>query len=128
MFSSNLNNCIASTHHFRIVFILFSWSLFPKMHWMSLKGNALKVMTEMAHPLSSSRCYAGKLNSDFGLSLSIQTSLTDNLNRGEFKHICPKLLFLCYQFNMLKNHGQAFSVIKFIFSMKYFRLEQQAHF
>ena len=45
--------------------------------------------------LSSSRCYAVKLNSNFGLSLSIQTSLTDNLNRGAFKHICLKLLFLC---------------------------------
>ena len=50
MFSSNLNDCIASTHHFRIAFILLSLETvrereFSKMHWMSLKDNAWKVTT-----------------------------------------------------------------------------------
>ena len=59
----------------------------------SLKVSVMKVTPEISSSLSSSRFYAVELNSIFGLSSSIQTSLTDELNRGEFKLICPKLPF-----------------------------------
>ena len=47
--------------------------------------------------ISSSRFYAVELNLNFGLSSSIQSSLTGELNGEEFKLVCPKLLILCYQ-------------------------------
>ena len=108
--------------HLHIIFVLFSycslWRLFSKMHWASLKGNALKVPTE----ISSSQCYAVKLK------LVNPDKCDSNLNRGAYKHIYPKLLFLCCQFNMLQKSLSSLSIIKLVFSMKYFCLEQQAHF
>ena len=77
MFSSNHNDCIASTHNFRIVFILFLWSLFPKMHWTSLKGNALKVMTDISSSLKLSSMLCCQALLRFWLKL---VDLEENLN------------------------------------------------
>ena len=63
---------------------------------MSLKVSVMKVTTEISSSLSSSRFYTVELNSIFGSSSSIQMSLTDQLNRGEFKLVCPKLPILYY--------------------------------
>ena len=54
----------------------------------------MKVTTEISSLLSSYRFYTVELDSIFGLSSSIQTSLTDELNRGESKLVCIKLAFL----------------------------------
>ena len=48
--------------HLHIIFVLFSyyslWRLFSKIHWTSLKGNALKVTTDISSffKLSSMFC------------------------------------------------------------------------
>ena len=91
MFSSNRNDCIASTHNFRIVFILFSLETVSKNALDELKGNALKVTTDISSSLKLSSMLCCQALLRFKLKLG-----------GKFKHICPKLLFLCCQFNMLK--------------------------
>ena len=95
------------------------------MHWTRLEVNILEVAIE----ISSFGCYVVKLNSNFGFSLSIQTSLTDDLNRGEFKLIRPKLPFLCCRGNELKKSRLSLSIVKLVFNIKVSptRLEQQAH-
>ena len=72
-----------------------------------LKINVMKVTTEISSLLSSSRFYTVELNSIFGLSSSIQTSLIDEPNRGEFKLVCSKLPFLYYRVRRraLKSHS-----------------------
>ena len=51
----------------------------------------MKVTTEISSLLSSSRFYTVKLNSIFGLGSSIQTTLTDELNRGELNAHLPQI-------------------------------------
>ena len=57
---------------------------------MSLKVSVMKVTTEISSSLSSSRFYHVELNSIFGLSSSIQTSLKDELNKGGLKLVYPQ--------------------------------------
>ena len=59
------------------------------------KVSVIKTTTEIRLSLNSSRFYTVEYNSVFGLSLSIKMTLTDKLNRGEFKLVYPKLPFLC---------------------------------
>ena len=57
----------------------------------------MQVKTEISSLLSSSRFHTVELYLIFGLSSSIQTSLTEELNRGESKLVSSKLPFLYCQ-------------------------------
>ena len=76
--------------------------------------------TEISSSLSSSRFYTVELISISGLSSSIQTSLTDELNRGESKLACPNCRFYSVEFRRraLKSHGLSTSGVKLLFSTK----------
>ena len=86
----------------------------------SLKVSVTEVKTEISSSPISSRFYPAELNSSFGLSSSIQTSLTAELNRVESKLVCPKLLFLyCrVQETSFKKSRLSSSGVKFVFSIK----------
>ena len=80
----------------------------------------MQVKTEISSSLCSSRFYIVELNSIFGLSSSIQTSLTDELNRRESKLVCPKSLFLycrVLEMRFKKSRLSSFGV-KLVFSIK----------
>ena len=80
----------------------------------------MQVKTEISSSLSSSQFYTVELTSIFGLSSPIQTSLTNELNRGESKFICPELPFLyCrVQETSLKKSRLSSSGVKLVFSLK----------
>ena len=78
----------------------------------------MQVKIEISSSLSSSRFYAVELNSIFGLSSSIQTNLTDELNRGESKLPQIAVFILLILGDELKKSRLSSSGVKLIFSIK----------
>ena len=93
-----------------IIFVLFSycflWRLFPKMYWTSLKGNALKVTTDISSSLKLSSMLCCQPLLRFWLKL---VDLEENLNTS------PKLLFLL-KLLLLGNDYNIIHLITYLFS------------